>query len=1138
MAAGDTPRPMTSAVTRLTQEGIYEGETAKVREVRILVVDDDPAKRLAMTAALHPLGFAIVEANSGAAALRCLMAQDFAVILLDVRMPTMDGFETAALIRLRERSERTPIIFITASSSDEMVSRNRYAQGAVDFIFAPVSPAELRAKVVVFADLFVNTELLAMKAREAQISADELRLLTDVAPIGIFRTDIDNRYVYLNPRWCQITGIPLQDALGQRLGFGLESETRVEDLARRADASDNAEFSYRFEIPGPDGTARVTVLTAVAIPDIGGGTSGWAGTLADITGEVQAEAALSEARDAATATSQIKSDFLANMSHEIRTPMNGVIGMTDLLLETHLDDRQRDYAQTVRESGEALLTIINSILDFSKLEAAMLRLDEIDFDVRMVVDGVVDLLVGSARDKNLELATVVEEAVPPLVRGDPGRLRQILVNLVGNAIKFTDSGRIGVHVKLDGLIGPESLLRFEVSDTGDGIARDKLTDVFQPFVQADTSTSRRYGGTGLGLAISSQLVSLMGGDCGASSEVGSGSTFWFTIRVVGPASSNADGRRSRGDTVVSPGPRSTAVDTGRRPPHVGKSPRPESPRPGAGRLLLAEDNLVNQRVAVAMLTSSGYLVDTVTDGAGAVKATADEAYDAILMDCQMPGLSGYEATAAIRAQEGSSRHTPIIAMTAGARAEDRERCLSAGMDSYLSKPVSKRALLEIVSSCMREQPRTVLLSPASVRLADHPVLDRELFDEIRTLEERGANGNLAALVDSFTSQTKVGLLQLRQALAERDAHSAKQVIYSIKASAGQLGGCRLVRSCDRLDNVRRYGMSGDGEAEIQRFESRVQEFLGALASELSRASNPVIIDAAAQVAATSDAAMGTDRVLTDQATQLLGPGGDRRRTGCVLLIEDNPINGHVGTRMLDKLGYRVQVVTDAAQALKLAASDNFDAIVIDGTASALDAERTIAQIRGRRPAEAGGPIIAVSASPTRAAQARCREAGADDYATKPFRLARLGAVLGRWQGRDFPAPAVDATAGATRGRLRDRFRPALDPRVLTQLKDLGATAGADFLSQLASLFLTDADRHVGELRRGLADADVDLVTKSAHALSGSSANLGAMELARLCSVMATDRGAERLLEDESVLVEIESEMGRVRFALAEHMTPL
>jgi PAS domain S-box-containing protein len=672
-------------------------------EATVLVVDDNASKRLAIRAMLAPLGCAIVEADSGVAGLRCVQAQDFAVILLDVYMPTMDGFETAALIRLRRQSEMTPIIFITAQRDDETVDANRYRQGAVDFITAPVNPHELRAKVSVFANLFLRAAGLAEQAREVQASADQLRLLTEAAPIGIFQTDADNRYTYTNPRWGEVTGHEPGTAIGEPWDVIFDSESRADLQTKLSEASANGgEFSHHFEIAVPDATFRFVRLTSKCIRGRDGMATGWVGTVADITAVAIAEAAMTKARDEATASSQLKSDFLANMSHEIRTPMNGVLGMTELLLETDLDAAQRDYAETVHVSGDALLTVINDILDFSKIETGKLDIEDIDYSVQTTVTDLVHLLKPSAEAKGLELAAIVESSVPAIVRGDPGRVRQVLTNLIGNAIKFTDVGGIVIRVTSDGfvedsLLGPSFVVRLEVTDTGVGIAPEKQATIFDAFVQADMSTSRKYGGTGLGLAISRQLAELMGGQLGVHSELDSGSTFWFTIRVHTP--SQAATSRSKpvvAVDVADPAVGDVAVGSGgqHRPSIPGAVDVPTTR--DAGRLLLAEDNLVNQKVALAMLSKAGFQVDTVLNGAEAVEAVKAERYDAILMDCQMPVLNGYEATAAIRALEGPERHTPVIALTAGARREDRERCMAASMDHYLSKPINKVALLETV----------------------------------------------------------------------------------------------------------------------------------------------------------------------------------------------------------------------------------------------------------------------------------------------------------------------------------------------------------------------------------------------------------------------------------------------------------
>jgi two-component system sensor histidine kinase/response regulator len=795
----------------------------------ILLVDDNAGKRLALKAVLLPLGYSIVEASSGLEALRCVLDQNFAVILLDVCMPGMDGIETAALIRQRRQSEMTPIIFITAFGGDEIDYIDRYAAGAVDFMCAPVPPEVLRAKVSVFANLFTNAELLATRAHEVQMSVDQLRLLTDAAPVGIFQTDADNRYMYINPRWSEITGLSIENVIGQPWDCMIDSERYAGLRADLADSTHGPEFSHRFEIRLPDAPRRVVLLTSRSVADGEGGVGGWVGTLADVTAEADAEAALSDARDKADEASHLKSDFLANMSHEIRTPMNGVIGMTDLLLETQLDPLQRDYAQTVRNSGEALVTIIDDILDFSKVEAGKLEIEDIEFSVQTVVGNVVDLLGRPADAKGLRLVAAVDSSVPGEVRGDPGRVRQVLTNLIGNALKFTHTGEIVVRVKRVESAEAGAVLRFEVSDTGDGIAPGKLDLIFQPFFQADTSTSRKYGGTGLGLSISGQLVRLMGGECGVTSQLGEGSTFWFTILVhTDPEPTTTDSPALIGgsaavraliinndvatcielsDYLKSLGMSVTTTDSGEEalaslrrgtidgrpyavvlldpslsgmdwqelknsivvdpvitarvvliteladedgevagdpaPSGAGRSlsksvlredlvaslrvalglevadhafaalaaTSPSSPNlpsvdheVSAGRLLVAEDNVINQKVVVAMLSSGGYKVDTVLNGADAVRAVAAEPYDAVLMDCQMPEMNGYEATAAIRAMKDPCRFTPIIGVTAGAREEDRKQCLATGMDAYLSKPLDKDALLALVARSVKRDP--------------------------------------------------------------------------------------------------------------------------------------------------------------------------------------------------------------------------------------------------------------------------------------------------------------------------------------------------------------------------------------------------------------------------------------------------
>jgi signal transduction histidine kinase/DNA-binding response OmpR family regulator len=526
----------------------------------------------------------------------------------------------------------------------------------------------------------------------------------------------------------------------------------------------------------------------------------------DVTRRKQLERDLIEAREVAVKASEAKSAFLANMSHEIRTPMNAIVGMTELLLGSELNARQRLFVETVRLSADSLLALINDILDLSKIEAGKLSFEKIDFDLQKVISGAVELLRQRARTKGLELRFGLDPNVWMTLEGDPNRLRQVLVNLIGNAIKFTERGQVSLLITTESEDRSTVVLRFRVKDSGVGIPPDAIGKLFRPFSQADESTTRRYGGTGLGLAISKQLVEMMGGQIGVKSELGRGSEFWFTAAFGKRESAMADGSAaSSGDAVPQPA--------------GGGSRKPL-------RVLVVEDNPINQQVILAQLETLGHSAYVVGNGLEALDRLSTETYDVILMDCQMPELDGYEATRRLRRYESASRRNVVIAMTAAALEGEREKCLEAGMDDYVSKPVTLGTLDAVLQQWSSRAETAVP--------QEGPILNPRIISELRGLKS-ATNNLLAQVIDLFVAETPERIRLVRESLESGDGVAVARAAHSLKSGSSILGVRRLVRLCDEIEELANSGRMNEVTPFVEALQSEYELARTALEKERSSA---------------------------------------------------------------------------------------------------------------------------------------------------------------------------------------------------------------------------------------------------------------------------------------------------------------
>lgn len=808
---------------------------------------------------------------------------------------------------------------------------------------------------------------------EPVASANKYRRFFENAVEGIFQTTEEGKYLAANPALARIYGYDsvaaMQEGI-QNIAAELYVDARRRDEFKRLMALHDVITDFESEVHRRDGSTIWIVENARAYRDENGNLLYYEGTVEDVTHRKQAEQLLRE-KEAAEAANRAKSQFLASMSHEIRTPLNGVIGMLDLLTGTELSDQQRRYTELAKSSADVLLSLINHVLDLSKIEAGKLELERVSFDLHELLEGVPDMFAHRAHSKQLELNCQLLGAVPRRVLGDPDRLRQVFINLMGNSIKFTEQGGVLLRAQPEGASGAADVVsvKFEIVDTGIGIPTDRIGRLFQSFSQADVSTTRKYGGTGLGLAISKQLVELMGGEIGVTSKPGRGSTFWFTVplaldhsepavgdhcgklqgtrvlvavqsetqlevirgqlsrcgvsvtqargaidvldilrtaaltsnpytvAVVDRAMPDADGlslaEMIKADASIrnvelvvltsldeelsteaiaqfgltclrKPVRQSTWLDTflnlahRRHSPQQASSPTRSATQMSSSahrlgeerqlRVLVADDNEINQLVACEMLRAAGYEPTVVKNGKEAVAAIGNEPFDVVLMDCEMPELDGFGATRLVRSREAERanageavRTLPIIALTAQAVQGDRERCLAAGMTDYVTKPVNRQELLRAIQACLEDSTHQPLLDdPAcnaeahggiELRESEEPVLD------VPALEERclGDQGFIDELLRIFVRSARNNMQEIAESIAADRPEIVASLAHELKGSAGNVSADRLCAVVTELETAARGGrcekyheLGRRVEFEMERCERAIESYFSAL----------------------------------------------------------------------------------------------------------------------------------------------------------------------------------------------------------------------------------------------------------------------------------------------------------------------
>jgi PAS domain S-box-containing protein len=736
-------------------------------KIHILIIDDDEVDRMAIRRAVKKGGMdaKVTGVDSIEGAWDAVKNAEFDCVFLDYRLPGGDGLEL--LQELRKAGYIMPVIVVT-SQGDEKIAVKVMKSGGSDYISKNLINPEVIGQIVRNSIRTHKSEQERLRtSAELQISQRRLSEAQRIANIGSWEMETANGIRYWSEQVYLILGYPDSSSVEPNQDL-FTHHIHPEDLPRAEDyllrCIRNAEhFRFDMRIITVSGEVRPVEIQGRALRNKENRTVKVVGTMQDIHERKEIEKELIEARDIAERSAKAREEFLANMSHEIRTPMNAIIGFTKLLYDSQLDAEQMESLKAIDAAGEALMAIINDILDLSKIEAGMLNFEERPFHLGELLQSLRGIFRARVKEKSLSLESFLGPDVPLQIVGDKVRLNQVLINLVGNAIKFTPEGEINVSVKLRSLNGNKAHLLFEVEDSGIGIAPEKQQAIFESFTQASNETTRNYGGTGLGLTICKRIVELQGGHIGVRSTPGEGSCFYFDLEFA-----IADGTviQERAPTDLQSGDSTELQEIRRDNYHI----------------LLAEDNLMNQKLAGRVLEKLGYTFEIAGTGRRAFELVQQGQFDVVLMDIQMPEMDGYEATRKIRALSDETLRTiPIIALTAHALMEEMEKCIAAGMDEFISKPFQPEILrdkIRLVIGAKSVSNGESSSTPAPSESSGHQFIDLKSVDE---LAGDSAEFKLE-LIDIFMEDVPDAVEKMRHGLENKDGEAIYQAVHGVKPS--------------------------------------------------------------------------------------------------------------------------------------------------------------------------------------------------------------------------------------------------------------------------------------------------------------------------------------------------------------------